>query len=69
MILSTIFLSLAVKTIPIGTAYIVWVGIGAIGAAVAGILLFKEEPSIIRLFFLVVATIGIAGLSLFGAKS
>ena len=65
MILSFYFLSTAVKTIPIGTAYAVWTGIGAVGTAILGILLFGESKEIMRLFFILLIIIGIAGLKFY----
>lgn len=55
-------LGLATRTLPIGTAYGVWVGIGAIGAAVLGIVLFGESASPARLFFLALLLVSIIGL-------
>lgn len=55
-------LSLAMRTIPLGTAYAVWVGIGAVGAALAGMLLFKEPATILRIASLVLVIGGIVGL-------
>jgi quaternary ammonium compound-resistance protein SugE len=65
MSLSVYLLSVSLKTLPVGTAYAVWTGIGAIGTAVLGILLFNESKDIIRLccIFLIVA--GILGLRIF----
>lgn len=60
--LSMYFLARVVNEIPLGTAYGIWVGIGAVGAAVAGIILFKEEASPMRLFFLVLLLISLIGL-------
>lgn len=57
-------LSVAVRSLPIGTAYGVWVGIGALGAAVLGIVLFDEPVSAARIFFLTLLLIAIAGLRL-----
>lgn len=64
---SMILLALATKTIPIGTAYGVWVGIGAVGAALLGIILFSEPVSPRFLFFLGLLTVSIIGLKLSGA--
>jgi quaternary ammonium compound-resistance protein SugE len=64
MIGSSIFLSLAVKTIPIGTAYPIWVGIGAVGAAIVGMILFNESAAFLRLFCIFLILAGITGLSL-----
>ena len=62
--LSFYFLNEAIKSIPIGTAYAVWTGIGAIGTVVVGIFLFNEPSDFWRLFFLFVLIAGILGLKL-----
>jgi quaternary ammonium compound-resistance protein SugE len=61
-ILSIVLLNKAVQTIPIGTAYAVWTGIGAAGTVIIGILWFKEPASFWRLFFLVTLVLSIVGL-------
>jgi quaternary ammonium compound-resistance protein SugE len=61
---SMILLAIAARTIPIGTAYAVWVGIGSVGAVILGIILFNEPRNAARIFFLVVLVIGIIGLRL-----
>ena len=58
------FLSLAIRTIPVGTAYAVWTGIGAVGAAGLGIWLFAEPATAARLAFIALIVIGVAGLKL-----
>lgn len=58
------FLAKAVTTLPIGTAYAVWVGIGAMGTAVLGILLFQETFTTSKLFFLSLLMISIIGLKI-----
>ena len=65
MILSFYFLSTAVKSIPIGTAYAVWTGIGAVGTAILGITLFGESKEFIRIFFIFLIVVGIIGLKIF----
>jgi quaternary ammonium compound-resistance protein SugE len=62
MIASLGLLAQALRTIPIGTGYAVWTGIGAVGAAVLGILLFKEPASTLRLASIGLVIAGIAGL-------
>lgn len=62
-ILSIILLSLALKHLPIGTAYAVWTGIGACGVAIAGIVAFGDTASPARIGFLVMIIAGIAGLN------
>jgi len=59
---SMILLAKAAQILPIGTAYAVWVGIGAFGAAVLGIILFNEPASIARIGFLLLLVIAILGL-------
>ena len=61
-ILSIVLLNKAVQTIPIGTAYAVWTGIGAAGTVIIGIVWFKEPASFWRLFFLVTLVLSILGL-------
>ena len=57
-------LMLALKTLPLGTAYAVWTGMGAVGVAILGIILFKESVDIYRLLSILFVIIGIAGLKL-----
>ena len=64
LVLSLLMLSWAARELPIGTAYAVWVGIGAFGAAVLGIVLFGEPATVGRLFFLGLLLVSIAGLKL-----
>jgi quaternary ammonium compound-resistance protein SugE len=58
------FLSQALKELPIGTAYGVWVGIGSVGAAVLGIFLFNEAATAPRLFFLGLMIVSLIGLKM-----
>lgn len=62
--LSGYFLYLVQKSIPIGTAYVIWTGIGAIGTVLLGILFFHDSANIFRLLFLSLILIGIVGLKL-----
>lgn len=62
MILSLFFLGQSLKTLPVGTAYAVWTGIGAVGAAVLGIILFGDSKSAFRLISIGLIVAGIAGL-------
>ena len=64
MIASVVLLALAVRTLPIGTAYAVWTGIGAAGTVILGIVLFAEPATLLRLFFVALIVAGIAGLKL-----
>ena len=62
MITSMGLLSFSVRTLPVGTAYSVWTGIGAVGTAILGIILFNESKDVIRLFFIFLIIAGITGL-------
>ena len=62
MIVSFYFLSLATKVLPIGTAYAIWTGIGAVGAIILGVILFKEPFDLPRMLFMSLIVIGIIGL-------
>ena len=62
MIVSFVFLAQATKVLPLGTAYAVWTGIGALGALIVGILLFKEPATAARIFFAALLLVGILGL-------
>lgn len=64
MILSVVLLGIAMKNIPVGTAYAVWTGIGTLGAVILGIILFKEPATLSRLICLGLILAGIAGLKL-----
>jgi quaternary ammonium compound-resistance protein SugE len=64
MLASVYFLALAVRTIPIGTGYAVWTGIGAVGVAVLGIILFGESRDVVRLGSILLIIAGIAGLKI-----
>lgn len=59
---SMLLLAKAAQTLPIGTAYAVWVGIGALGAALLGIILFQEAVTVWRLLFLGMLLVAIVGL-------
>ena len=64
VILSMGLLGLAVRTLPLGTAYAVWTGIGTIGTVILGILLFHEQASPLRLLCVTLILSGIVGLRL-----
>lgn len=64
IIISMGLLGLAVRTLPLGTAYAVWTGIGTVGTAILGILLFREPATAARLLCIALIVIGIAGLRL-----
>ncbi|PHV10437.1 DMT family transporter [Chitinimonas sp. BJB300] len=67
MVVSLVFLSKAMKVLPMGTAYAIWTGIGAVGGVVAGILLFSESSDWPRLLCVVLIVGGIMGLKLTSA--
>jgi quaternary ammonium compound-resistance protein SugE len=59
-------LGLAVRTLPLGTAYAVWTGIGTVGTAAFGMLLLDEPVALVRLLFIGLIVTGIIGLKTFG---
>ena len=65
MILSVILLELSLRDLPVGTAYAVWTGIGTVGAAVLGMVLFQEPATAIRIGSIGLIVCGIGGLKLF----
>ncbi len=64
LVASFLLLGLALKTLPVGTAYAIWVGIGSVGTALLGILLFGESANVLKLVSLGLICVGIAGLKL-----
>lgn len=64
MMLSIGLLGVAIKTLPVGTAYAIWVGIGAVGTVILGIILFNEPATVARLLSLSLIVAGIIGLKL-----
>jgi quaternary ammonium compound-resistance protein SugE len=62
MAISFLLLSAAMKTIPVGTAYAVWTGIGAVGVAILGMMLFGESRELLRILCLLLIVSGIIGL-------
>ncbi len=65
MIVSFFLLSQSLKQIPLGTAYAIWTGIGAVGTAIMGMLIFNEPKDIPRIVCIVLVVAGIAGLKFF----
>ena len=63
-IASFVLLSMALKSLPVGTAYAVWVGIGVLGVAIAGMVALGESVSVLRLTFLALILAGIVGLKM-----
>ena len=68
MIASFQFLSMALKTLPIGTAYAIWTGIGAVGTAILGMIIFNEPRDVSRILCILLIVAGIAGLKLTAAQ-
>jgi quaternary ammonium compound-resistance protein SugE len=62
MVISMGLLAYSLKSLPVGTAYAIWTGIGAVGTAILGIILFNESKDILRLGFIMLIVIGIIGL-------
>jgi len=69
MVISLACLSYALKTIPIGNAYAVWTGIGAVGVAIVGIIWFGEIADPRRIAFIGLIVVGVLGLRLIGSGS
>jgi quaternary ammonium compound-resistance protein SugE len=61
---SLALLGLSVRTLPLGTAYAIWTGIGTVGTAILGVVLFKEPATVMRLMCIVLIMAGIVGLKL-----
>ncbi|MBE5460093.1 quaternary ammonium compound efflux SMR transporter SugE [Mycobacteroides abscessus] len=64
MVISIALLGIAMKSLPVGTAYAIWVGVGAVGTAVLGIVLFGDSANVWRLLSLGLIVAGIVGLKL-----
>ncbi|MFD1645598.1 quaternary ammonium compound efflux SMR transporter SugE [Haloarchaeobius litoreus] len=65
--ISMLLLARAIESLPVGTAYAVWTGIGAVGTAILGVLLFDEPATLVRAGFLGLIVAGIVGLHATGA--
>jgi quaternary ammonium compound-resistance protein SugE len=63
-VMSFVMLSVALKSLPVGTAYAVWVGISVLGVAIAGMIALGENVSVLRLTFLALILAGIIGLKM-----
>ena len=68
ILISMGLLSLSLKWLPVGTAYAVWTGIGAVGTAILGIILFGESKEFIRLFFIFLIIVGLVGLKVYSTN-
>jgi quaternary ammonium compound-resistance protein SugE len=64
LVASMLFLALALRTVPVGTGYAIWTGIGAVGTAILGIVLFAEPATLARLGCIGLIVAGIVGLKL-----
>ena len=67
-IASAVFLALALKHLPLGTAYAMWTGFGILGTSILGIILFQEKLSFPQIICIILIVTGIAGLKLFGSN-
>ena len=65
LVISMGLLAYAVRSLPVGTAYAVWTGIGAVGTVVLGMILFDEPKDLARIFFIGMILMGIVGLKFF----
>lgn len=68
MIISLYLLALSLKTLPLGTAYTIWTGVGALGAVIYGIFVFGESKELLKLLFVMMILGGIIGLRAVSAK-
>lgn len=64
MVISVWLLAISLKKLPVGTAYAIWTGIGAVGTIILGIILFGESASFLRLFCLTLIIMGMVGLKI-----
>ena len=67
-IASAVFLAIALKQLPLGTAYAMWTGMGIVGTTLLGILLFNEKLSVPQVVCVILIVIGIAGLKILGKE-
>ena len=69
LVISMALLGIAMRTLPLGTAYAVWTGIGAVGTVILGIFLFKEPATVVRLLCVGLIVAGILGLKFFSTPA
>ncbi len=67
-ILSAVFLALALKYLPLGIAYVIWVVFGIIGTTILGVLLFSEKLTVLQIISIILIIIGVFGLKLFAKQ-
>lgn len=68
ILISMGLLAYSLKWLPVGTAYAVWTGIGAVGTAILGIILFGESKEFMRLFFMFLIIVGLVGLKIYSTN-
>lgn len=68
IIISMGLLSYSLKSLPVGTAYAVWTGIGTVGTAILGIFLFGESKELVKIFFIFLIVVGIIGLKVLSVE-
>ena len=67
-ILSAVFLALALRYLPLGLAYVMWVAFGIIGTTILGVLLFSEKLTVLQIISIILIIIGVIGLKLFAIQ-
>ena len=67
-ILSAVFLALALRHLPLGMAYVMWVAFGIIGTTILGVLLFSEKITVLQIISIILIIIGVIGLKLFAKQ-
>ena len=67
-ILSAVFLALALKYLPLGMAYVMWVAFGIIGTTILGVLLFSEKLTVLQIISIILIIVGVIGLKLFAKQ-
>lgn len=67
-ILSAVFLALALRHLPLGMAYVMWVAFGIIGTTILGVLLFREKLTVLQIISIILIIIGVIGLKLFAKQ-
>ncbi len=67
-IASAVFLAIALKQLPLGTAYAMWTGMGIVGTTLLGLFLFNEKLSVPQVVCVILIVIGIAGLKILGKE-
>ena len=67
-ILSAVFLALALRHLPLGMAYVMWVAFGIIGTTILGVLLFSEKLTVLQIISIILIVIGVIGLKLFAKQ-